>query len=264
MRRAFTLVELLVVIAILAVLIAILLPAMGKARENARKSMCASQLKGQGQGLAVYATNNNDDLPMGPLFDNGVNTATWLHDNRVEFSDTLLQVQTTVSMKKESMRKWFYCPSNQEYNLDTYWQTTGPAGSNRRLGYAYLNYRRQAPTNLYTSTLPTRRDSPRLDWRKKWNPQHGARLDVVADLIMNTNDPNSSNAQYTTSQAATGVFVSSVSHWGNKGKPAGANVLFLDGHAEFLRFPTSPTKLHWVNCSGGPSGATNFVLIDPP
>jgi len=61
--KGFTLIELLVVIAIIALLVAILLPALGKARELARQSMCMSNLRSISNALVMYRTSARDEYP---------------------------------------------------------------------------------------------------------------------------------------------------------------------------------------------------------
>jgi len=62
-QQAFTLIELLVVISIIALLIGILLPALGKAREAARGSVCLANTRQWSYGMHTYATDYNQVLP---------------------------------------------------------------------------------------------------------------------------------------------------------------------------------------------------------
>lgn len=61
--RAFTLVELLVVIGIIGLLISILLPALGRAREHAKRTQCLSNLRQFALAAQNYAAHNNGAFP---------------------------------------------------------------------------------------------------------------------------------------------------------------------------------------------------------
>ena len=63
-RRGFTLIELLVVIAIISILASILFPVFARARENARRSSCMSNLKQNGLALMQYTQDNDEAFPV--------------------------------------------------------------------------------------------------------------------------------------------------------------------------------------------------------
>jgi len=73
-KNAFTLVELLVVISIIALLLSILLPALNKAKEQAKLAVCLSNMKQIGYAFKVYMQDNENRFPYndeGGYFESG-------------------------------------------------------------------------------------------------------------------------------------------------------------------------------------------------
>ncbi|BCM88348.1 hypothetical protein IAD21_00179 [Abditibacteriota bacterium] len=76
-KKAFTLIELLVVIAIIAILAAILFPVFARARENARRSSCQSNLKQIGLGFAQYTQDYDEKYPVSSSFNSPTTKLMW-------------------------------------------------------------------------------------------------------------------------------------------------------------------------------------------
>ena len=62
-EAGFTLIELLVVIAIIAILAAMLLPALSRAKDQARKIECANHIRQLGMAAMMFADEHDDELP---------------------------------------------------------------------------------------------------------------------------------------------------------------------------------------------------------
>jgi len=126
-KRGFTLIELLVVIAIIAILASILFPVFGRARENARRSSCQSNLKQIGLGILQYVQDYDERYPGGGAF------------YQVNLGGTL--VYQTWDLTIQPYMKSYQivtCPSDSatpEVNL--------PTIGNVRRSYCYANYIRE-------------------------------------------------------------------------------------------------------------------------
>ena len=121
MKKAFTLVELLVVIAIIAILAAILFPVFARARENARRSSCQSNLKQMGLGLMQYAQDYDERAPLRRVFPNGApsGAAYAPPEDGAErsYDDYSWRTVTQPYIKSTQI---FSCPSNPQNDLPSY------------------------------------------------------------------------------------------------------------------------------------------------
>lgn len=113
-KKAFTLVELLVVIAIIALLMSILMPALRRAREIAKKTVCRSNFRQIGIVIAQYETEHEFDYRRAKAPYN----KTWCFVNATadyahEYNRMKANVMATGLLKDHKM---FFCPSIM--NLD--------------------------------------------------------------------------------------------------------------------------------------------------
>jgi len=163
-RTGFTLIELLVVIAVIAILMAILMPALGRARESAKRAVCSGQVKQVGVGIVTYAADYESRMPTynsnvaksQPYF---LNHSYALYRGDPGYSDAsgkLLPMKLALLYEGRHITepKVFYCPSNiaplykyESYclprpwgSLPQYFNTSDGAGHNQwvRMGYTYL------------------------------------------------------------------------------------------------------------------------------
>ena len=127
-KSGFTLIELLVVIAIIAILASILFPVFARARENARRSSCQSNLKQIGLGTIQYVQDYDETRPW------AVSNAATLNENR-EWMDLIFPYVKSTEI--------FFCPSDPNKDRNTSnnkWN--GPVGTagNRFVSYVANAY----------------------------------------------------------------------------------------------------------------------------
>lgn len=133
-RTGFTLIELLVVIAIIAILAAILFPVFARARENARRTSCQSNLKQIGLGIMQY-TQDYDERYMrssrsctstADCGTTSTTTSLWMYDLQPYVKSVQLFVcpsDSTGTSSTNASGLWVYSGS-ESYGMVGYWNTS--------------------------------------------------------------------------------------------------------------------------------------------
>lgn len=217
-RRAFTLVELLVVIGIIAILVGILLPAMGRAREQAKRTVCASQLQ---QLAALWHMYANDYKGAFPYFPPIPEFPAWGNWTLI----TVAERQLVIDRYKIRSGKIFYCPNYSSFSrvgrsAEDDW-TIPRTDTNPDTHYVGYSVYAAQPYGTDNSILLKNNVPPPF----RNNEKRLAERPLMMDETMRFAPPYTLRPTYGYS-----------THFEKGPTPAGGNALFGDGHVTWRPF----------------------------
>lgn len=221
-QRAFTLIELLVVIAIISILAAILFPVFARARENARRSSCMSNLKQMGLATMQYVQDYDETYPLSYYALPAGTPASSLPDGEFWTANTVYWPQLLFPYHKSI--QVFWCPSAAFSNESVDGKpvpVNGQYGANSRImptSGASLNI---SSINSSSSTYLF------LDWGTNSAVSNRSRTSSGNVAFL----PGMGEAGGTCSMTSAAQKQDCISgrHFG------GVNVTFADGHVKWLK-----------------------------
>lgn len=131
-QSAFTLIELLVVVSIIALLVSILLPALGRARDIAKRTVCVSRLKDLGSATMMYSLDFDDRM-----VPNSVYRYRWWDILGSYMYD---MKRTSDSMSNANRENWpiFMCPESERLHTN-FKANQSPESNDMMYGYKLNN-----------------------------------------------------------------------------------------------------------------------------